>query len=155
MQIWLIFAAILPNNCCKTDQNLLQRNRCNYDRNLLQICPRSEFFAMFLSIINFIFRAQRVKSDRSARCAHSSSSRSLSSSIWTRPCCTFIHVCLFLLSFLSSQTGSRKSRNLSFNQKAKEKSETKTFINFINNKTEVTSVKLVLFKWEKLFDILT
>ena len=24
-----------------------------------------------------------------------------------------------------------------------------------NNKTEVTSVKLVVFKWEKLFDILT
>ena len=24
-----------------------------------------------------------------------------------------------------------------------------------SNKTEVTSVKLVLFKWEKLFDILT
>ena len=25
----------------------------------------------------------------------------------------------------------------------------------VDNKTEVTSVKLVVFKWEKLFDILT
>ena len=31
----------------------------------------------------------------------------------------------------------------------------KSDIVLTKNKTEVTSVKLVLFKWEKLFDILT